>query len=871
MFLEKLELQGFKSFAQKTVLEFAPGITAIVGPNGSGKSNIADAVKWVMGEQSMKTLRSKKLEDVIFAGTDGKARLGMAEVSLCLNNEDGRMPIDYSHVVLTRRLYRSGESEYFINRNKVRLLDIQDLLASSGFGQKTYSVIGQGMIDRILSSGPREKKELFEEAAGIKQYQMKKQISLNKLNLTKQNLVHIQSLLEEILPRLRSLKRQVNKVQRREEAEKKLKGIARQYFNHVWNFLKKENEVVQKKINSLQEKEKQFYKILIKVKNNLEAIEKGKKVHISTRDQIKLTLLKEERDKLQKAIALADGRIQLESKQYTSLGLFETDRQIKKLKEEISYLNQNLALIADSLTKLELKLQEKNFIQNDVLEKIKQKQNELKFLQSKKISPPFTIKKIIARLEEIYKNQVIFFGELNQAKSVTEIQKLKKRGQRQVAEIKNLLLVLKENEISEKTSKNFEEMQATLNQLFERKFQIDTEIGEIKIKIATLKSKKEIFEKQIAKDSKELGFLNKKIQYLKEKLNQNNLIAKIQKERKELIEKEKVINQKIEALEKLLFSTLEEKENEKKQIFDYERNYRQVQEELNKLKDSIRSLEIDQARISTAQRQILDEIKEIFSSESHLVIKEFDEKPEKLEKDQIAGLKQEIADLKKQIIQIGNIDQEILVEYRECEKRYNFLFEQKKDLESAIISLKKVIVELNRVISEKFEKAFKNIDGQFQKYFKILFGGGRAKLIKAKFENDKTPAQKEEFTIQKGELLSDVYIDVKATPPGKRLVNLNMLSGGEKALTSIALILAIIDNNPSPFIILDEVDAALDEANSVRYARILNSVARKTQFITITHNRETMKYANAIYGVTMEESGITKLLSVKLENIPLGE
>ncbi len=244
MYLQKLDIQGFKSFANKTTLEFNRELTAVVGPNGSGKSNIADAVRWVLGEQSVKLLRGKKAEDVIFAGSDLKSRLGMAEVSLHLNNEDGQAPIDFSEIVVTRRVFRDGQSEYLLNGASVRLQDIQLLLARANFGQKTYSVIGQGMVDSILLSSPAERKEFFEEATGVKQYQLKREQSIAKLLATYENLEQANVLLAEIEPRLRSLTRQVKRLERREELEREVSELQKLYYRFRWHELERRRQQV---------------------------------------------------------------------------------------------------------------------------------------------------------------------------------------------------------------------------------------------------------------------------------------------------------------------------------------------------------------------------------------------------------------------------------------------------------------------------------------------------------------------------------------------------------------------------------------------------------------------------------------------------
>ena len=256
MYLSKLEIQGFKSFAEKTVLEFNQELTAIVGPNGSGKSNTADAVRWVLGEQSMKTLRGKKTQDVIFSGSSKKAQLGFAEVNLYLDNTDGSAPLDYREIVITRRIYRNGESEYLMNKNKVRLTDVQLMLAKSNFGQRSYSIIGQGMIDSVLTSSPAERKELFDEATGVRQYQIKKDQAVLKLERSRENLVQSEQLIQEIEPRLRSLNRQVKRLERKEEIENSLNQLQTEYYSRLKGELKNKLAGLNDELNDLN-KEKQ--------------------------------------------------------------------------------------------------------------------------------------------------------------------------------------------------------------------------------------------------------------------------------------------------------------------------------------------------------------------------------------------------------------------------------------------------------------------------------------------------------------------------------------------------------------------------------------------------------------------------------------
>ncbi len=756
MYLEKLELLGFKSFAQKTTLKFSPGITAVVGPNGSGKSNIADAIRWVLGEQSMKTLRGKKSEDVIFSGSKKKSRLGLAEVALYLNNEDSQMPIDYSNVVIARKLTRSGETDYLTNNNRVRLLDVQDLLSEAGFGQKTYSVIGQGMIDTLIYAGPHERLEMFEEAAGIKSYQIKRHQAFLKLKATKQNLIRIKDILKELAPRLGSLKRQASRAQKKEETQRKLKELQIKFFNHQWNQLENKLSGFDKRCSTiLQEKEK-LQKIIQETRD--EIARREKEIHESKTQELVRAQQEElynQRNKLKESLAVMRGRIQIEEE-----------------REAASSSSPRTNLLP-------------------------------------------LLKKVQSSLKEIYQVQEDFQERLHKCKDLTSLEYLKSEAKNLTTRIQDLMTEIDKNTQKEKSKSH-------------QKLDLVNEKNKIEKKIENL---------------------DKEVDQLKEKLSQEN-----------------------------------KKQGKAKQtIFDLERNLRQTQDKLEDLKDKLREEEVEKARFVVQRDNLQSQIQSDLELESlDNLFSDFKKKPQKLSLEEEEEARDQIERMKRRLIQIGEIDPQVTKEFEECQKRHSFLSGQYEDLKKASLSLKKIISELDQTAREQFNEAFLNINKKFQEYFKILFGGGRAKLIKqivnSQQESDSTIFSSEGFA--EGEQQLDnpavspygesaegrqIYIDIKATPPGKKLKSLAMLSGGEKALTSIALLFAIIANNPSPFIVLDEVDAALDEANSQRYAKILESLSSKTQFIVITHNRETMKKAKVLYGVTMGEDGVSKLLSVKLD------
>lgn len=877
MHLKRIELQGFKSFANKTCLDLTPGITAVVGPNGSGKSNIADAIRWVMGEKSMKILRGKKTEDIIFAGSNNKGRSGMAEISLYLDNSDKKLSIDYTDVAITRRIYRSGESEYFINKSRARLLDIQSLLAKAGFGQKTYSIIGQGMIERIVQAGPKEKKELFEEAAGIKQYQIKKQVSLNKLNLTKQNLIRISGLLDEILPQLRSLKRQANKVYRKKELEKQLKEIGEVYLNFFYNFYNQKLEELEKEKNKNNQSERFLEADLSNIKEKLKTLENKKGSDEVNKNEEQLFVLKEKRNKLEKEISLVDGRIQLSREQKSSNNLQELYQQKERVGGRIFDLESNLLDLKEKIEELNKKYKKVVLQQKEIDGKLEKAQINLKKTQEGNSRANLTMKDLAMEIEKVFKNQESLIEKINNVKDLKELEVLKREVKNYSEEFEKLIAKVKnevENNGKELESEEVKKVQAEIEELLKIKSKLDQKISDIKIEQAKIQAESGFKEEELKKSKQEDLFLDKKIKFQESKEKQvekNPDIERLLAEKKDFQQQLEEINEKIEKIEQVLSSYVTRQEEEKNKIFDLEKKYRTIQEELNKIRDRRSGEEIQKARFLDLEAGIKKEIKGVFGEKKYeeLVVK-FTKNPCQKEENEVKCLRFDIDRIKNKLIQIGEPDMEVLREYEDCQVRYTFLSEQKEDLENAIKSLRKVVGDLNYIMSRKFEKSFKNINDHFQRYFEILFEGGKAKLYKKKLESSSEDGEEiEDLERREKDDYINTSIEIKANPPGKKLTSLSMLSGGEKALTAIALILAIIENNPSPFIVLDEVDAALDEANSNRYADILKSVANKSQFVAITHNRETMRMADSIYGVTMQKSGITKLLSVKLDEVPV--
>lgn len=774
MFLQKVEIQGFKSFAQKTTLEFPRpgqgcplvtngiknnisnqlsrgmcGIACVVGPNGSGKSNIVDSIRWVLGEQSLKSLRGKKSQDVIFVGSEKKSRLGMASVSLHINNEDGTMPIDYKEVIISRKIYRNGDSEYRINKSKVRLQDILLLIAKANFGQKSYSIVSQGSIDQVIMANPHERKDYFDEAVGVKEFQLKRDQSLNKLESAWNNLRQVDALLTEIKPRLNSLTRQVKRLERREKVEKQLREVQQSYYGWLWQELTSKIKKLQPELNEGEDKLKSHGQELKKLQQQLGELEK---------EDSRSKVFGELQQKYQKVLD-----------------------QKNRLKEEQLILQNKIELATQRLTEKAV---------------------------------PLALPEIISKLKEIDKFEQKILENLD-TREPARLAQLKEDVRELGRLIKDLVKQLEDPKVKEKVKAEVDK--DLINDLKET----DVDLGDIDKQLETARAEIENFNKS--------------------------------------------------------------EEQKKGKFFEIQRQITQKQNKYNEFSNQVSELRVEMAKLDTRKqdlkREIIEEMEDLKWLDSY--------KAEKIKEDETHS---EMIKLKRQLELIGGVDPETVKEYRETKERHDFLDGQTEDLRSSIKSLETVINDLDDKIQIQFDSAFKNINKEFSRFFKILFDGGKAELALIKEDNKQDKQDKTEVNGEKVEepgILDKLMtaeenvgpkaflkrktgkviagIDITATPPGKKVSSISMLSGGERSLASIALICAVISNNPSPFVIFDEVDAALDEANSQRFSKILDELSHKTQFVVITHNRATMHQANILYGVTIGDDGVSKLISLQLE------
>jgi chromosome segregation protein len=732
MYLKRLEIQGFKTFAQKTILEFMPdragrrGVTAIVGPNGSGKSNIADALRWVMGEQSLKLLRGKKSEDVIFSGTEKRARSGFAEVTIVMENDRrGENDIEMNEIAITRRLYRDGQSEYEVNRQAARLQDVVLLLAQCGVGQRTYSVIGQGMIDHVLVSSPAERKEFFDEAFGLRPFQLKRHSAMNKMEESRKNLAQTEGLLREIGPRLTTLERQVKRLQERETLEADLKSLERAYYGFQWK----------------------------EISSGIHAA--GQKVERARAEQIKkegeASVLEEELGALEKATPPTEGFRELQD----ALRLLADERA--KLRERQMALEQKQAIAA---------------------------------VRAEKPWAPLPLSRIIESIDDLQKKH-------QKLAALLTAKKVDLEAIRSLAEE----LALQSSELVSKLQRPAPEPEKGPV----RDPEIDRELAGIVEGLS-----------DVARRTKEAEM-------------------------------------RIESWNK-------EEEGKRSHVFELQHRLNRAREEARQAERKSSEAAIELARVETRREGFMGDLR---MHAAHL-----DGQLDELSRTTTempgpdAGAR--LQRLRSQLEWIGGIDPETIKEHTETKERFEFLSKQTSDLRESINSLEVVVQELDTTIRERSATAFHVLNREFATFFKKLFNGGDARLeeLMAEAETDE-----EGNVIQEADPNQVAGIEILATPPGKRFKSIALLSGGERALTSIALICAIMATNPSPFVVLDEVDAALDESNSRKFAEIIHDLADKTQFIVVTHNRATMTQANVLYGVTMGDDGVSQLLSVKVEDV----
>ena len=722
-FLKKLELNGFKSFANKTILEFPSGIVAIVGPNGSGKSNIVDAIRWLLGEREAKNLRGGKVEDLIFAGTQKRARVGMATASLYFENTKKFFPVDFEEVVITRQISRGGDGKYFLNKSEILLRDLVDFFAKARLGSRGLVIIGQGDSDIFIRSTPMERREMIEEILGLREYQLKKADAERRLKNSRINLDKTKALVEEIVPHLRSLKRQTGRWEKRGEFAEELRNLENNFFGSHLKDIAGQMEVVARKI----------------AEN------------------------KKQRDELEELRRVAEARqAEVEASQP------EEKKELAKIKENIRTLMDRRSALQKDLGRLEAQME-------------------------MAVAP-------------------------------------KARGGHSAEKLLDLVRKMK-IELARALEEDPRELHATIEIILE---EIDATLDDTDEAPAEISgSLRREFEK-VTKDFKALDV-----------------------EISGLREKEQVFEKGQEGFYQMFKAAVADVQAAKNRIGEWE----------NRNREFI----LEKERLDLRRDEVLRQIEQAGRREE-----EFEVRPRREAEPRhsdLGEMERRMFRLRGDLASIGEVDEMLMKEARDTENRYAFLTKESNDLEVAVRDLTKLMLELSEKIKIEFEGSLEKINKEFDKFFTVMFGGGSAKLKILKPKVDKPDDEIGEGMAEPAEEIEEedvlpednngIEIDVKL--PRKKITSLDVLSGGERSLVGIAAVFALISVSPPPFLVLDEVDAPLDERNAKRFAEMLREFSKHTQFIVVTHNRATMESADVLYGVTLDEDGTSKIVSLKFE------
>lgn len=752
MYLKHLTLSGFKSFAKKSELEFSAPITSIVGPNGSGKSNVAEAFRFVLGEQSVKSMRGKRGEDLIWGGSDGVSRGNRAAVSVTLNNEKRVFPVDFDEITLEREVHRDGQNEYSINGSKVRLKDVQEILAAANIGPTGHHIISQGEADRILSASPKERREMIEDALGLKVYQFKKNEAQKKLKKTKENIEKVESLRREVAPHLKFLEKQMKKIEKSLELQANLKQFYKEYLKREDVYLAYQHDRLTAEKKEPTRQLEELATSLQEAKKTLEAAEKDVKRDELILVEEKLSQVRGERQTLLRKSGQIEGQIEFLERRIRS----EQEKVKQKIDLPIPYAEVQKVVEQAAST----------------VEKAAAK-DDLNFLKRTLSDVAHTLRAFLARARD------------NDA----------------------LDLSAEEKELSD-LSKEKQTLEETLGEVGANEDKLQNEYNAVKVAIEAEASESRAAEREVFR----------------------------------IVSEQREVEARLSQLENELM------------VVDRER-----QEFKRELQEAVALIGRDAAAYFSYQ--VLADGKEMSAAE---LAKE--------PRDKQRERRRELEKMKIRLEEIGfGTDGDVSAEYKNVKERDDFLIGEIADLNQSVEKLETLITELTSQLDEQFVAGIEKIGIEFGRFFTLMFGGGVAELkrVKPKVRRKKTTEDDLGELIEADEEVEDEVaqegIELEVSLPNKRVKGLDMLSGGERALTSIALIFAMSQVNPPLFVILDETDAALDEANSRRYGDMIEALAEKSQLILITHNRETMSRAGILYGVTMGGDGVSKLLSVKLD------
>lgn len=930
MFLKSLDIHGFKSFADKTHIDFADGITALVGPNGCGKSNVVDAIKWVLAERNSKNLRAEKMEDVIFNGTERRAALNAAEVTITIANDKGLLPLDEQEIAITRRLYRSGDAEYFINKRPAGPKEIRRLFLDTGIGKAAYSVMEQGKIDQILSSKPEDRRYLFEEAAGISRSKAECAEAERELEKTRQNMIQIEIAMNEIKRQYDSLKIQSEKtikyrkykeeiyeterdlallrlknfVQDKARREEELKNVLEKRDK-----IRKEIEEINDMISENMDKVKSMQEELYNKQANLLAIgqEKNGKTELIKQQNQQAMILKEkinslegrkstiqERiDNIYEEIDEQNANLHAKTKQLNDIKsnvqsfeqniatsgsqITENDKQSENLKQRISELDEKRAdlqatlenITEDIVKKLDEKLKNAGFSENalkNAKEELETKFGKLKiFIEGRKniFSDMTTQNFSTEEYKKTLKNaQNAFEDALNQ---LDELEKSFKEYQNaSPAFITEFLspqgIMTKKRNVDEEIARNLENVENINNQiekLRDENKNLSSKIDEYKDTLNKLKLNEIQMQEQISATQNQINMMNRQLSSEKATLEdtENELFAE-KKRADEINEQINAYQDELAEIEwrgKKLAEEMNELDAEiskaNKNVSGKNDSLAKKRDEQNKCQEQFERLTIS---VNSADNDIRN-VKQNFQEQYSRDLMEFEERMYKITASS-PDLREKLSQTKKDFASLGSVNLMAPEEFGEVKERYERQRANYDDTQKSLENLTRVSEEIRSKSAEMFLETYNQIKKNFHNMFRRLFTGGRAELKLADPTN----------VLASG-------IDIYAQPPGKKLENIALLSGGEKTMTAVALLFATYQVRPSPFCLLDEIDAALDDKNVSSFITALESFASVSQYIVITHNKKTVMGASTMLGITMEESGVSKMIALRLdENIQRG-
>ena len=975
MYLKEISAYGFKSFADKVSIVFDKGINGVVGPNGSGKSNIVDAVRWVLGEQSIKSLRGDSSSDVIFSGSESRKAMGSASVTLIFDNEDKSLPITYNEVSIKRVTYRSGENEYYLNNERVRLKDITELLADSGTAKESFNIISQGKIDDILSNKPEDRRVFFEEAAGVLKYKRRKEEALRKLDRTNMNLNRVSDIIGELTTNIIPLEEASKKAMKYISIKDRLSNIEVALLakmitdlNFIYQEDKKKIKVLEDEIATLSSSTSTYDIDILKYKDKLKSIRDS----ISEKQNILIELSKEE------STITSDIKLYEERSKYKD----EKDKiasNIILLKKDILEIEGNLnSLIGERevlIKKKDLLLEEidittsksgelgikKNNINNQIIknnrdiDSYKYREEYLEnainnnslvpkpiksILDNPKFSGIHNIISSLLEVEEKYsvainialgssasylvvdtssiaKDLIYYLKNNNLGRAtfypidkitgryipsdiISSIESIPgyigiasgivKNDDKYNSIISNVLgnIIICDNIdnaniISERISKKYKivtldgqvinvggsltggsitksnssiSFKNELESIVKKKSvledknkgltldmnNLDKELKELNNKLFSLQSDRAMLESKISSLDIDISKIKDDKTNKEKELNDLDSISKSSDIEDSSLSKLAKVREEIAGISKEISLLKVEEESTTNTINEIEETSKNSNNYINRKEKELNNLNIKVNRADVSLDNLLNNL-----TSNYNMTYEFAKENYSLEMDDNSA-RDEVIRLKNELEIIGNVNLDAPEEYEKAKERFDFLTKQKEDLISAENTLYDIIKEMDDIMKEKLLDIFEKVREEFKKVYRELFKGGKAELILTEPSN-----------------ILETGIEIKAEPPGKKLQSISLLSGGEKTFTAISLLFAILNIRPVPFCLFDEVEAALDDANVEAFGKYLKKY-QDTQFIIITHKKKTMEYADLLYGITMQESGVSKIVSVKLED-----